>query len=339
MTECEKEPPIPDNTEDKVMIDKLPSDILEILLKDRTTGKNILWATDNYSSHGSAYSKDCTIELPLITGHHSRLIKPRTMKSQREQTLRTRDMAETFTPSWICNKQNNLVDEAWFGRKVVFNTENDKSWITSEEKISFPDIKGKSWQDYVKAPRMEMTCGEAPYLISLYDTTTGEQIPIADRIGILDRKLRIVGENTDSKEEWVSWTTEAYKATYGYEFQGDNLLLARENLMFSFMDYYQNHFNKLPDQALIEEIATIISWNLWQMDGMKFVVPYSCVNETSIQPDLFGDVEETLLVCSGCRSGNIEAHNGIYCKIKDWSKNRVIKAVSLLRGEVCSVQV
>ena len=339
MTECEKEPPIPDNTEDKVMIDKLPSDILEILLKDRTTGKNILWATDNYSSHGSAYSKDCTIELPLITGHHSRLIKPRTMKSQREQTLRTRDMAETFTPSWICNKQNNLVDEAWFGRKDVFNTENDKSWITSEEKISFPDIKGKSWQDYVKAPRMEMTCGEAPYLISLYDTTTGEQIPIADRIGILDRKLRIVGENTDSEEEWVNWTTEAYKATYGYEFQGDNLLLARENLMFSFMDYYQNHFNKLPDQALIEEIATIISWNLWQMDGMKFVVPYSCVNETSIQPDLFGDVEETLLVCSGCRSGNIEAHNGIYCKIKDWSKNRVIKAVSLLRGEVCSVQV
>ena len=339
MTECEKEPPIPDNTEDKVMIDKLPSDILEILLKDRTTGKNILWATDNYSSHGSAYSKDCTIELPLITGHHSRLIKPRTMKSQREQTLRTRDMAETFTPSWICNKQNNLVDEAWFGRKDVFNTENDKSWITSEEKISFPDIKGKSWQDYVKAPRMEMTCGEAPYLISLYDTTTGEQIPIADRIGILDRKLRIVGENTDSEEEWVNWITEAYKATYGYEFQGDNLLLARENLMFSFMDYYQNHFNKLPDQALIEEIATIISWNLWQMDGMKFVVPYSCVNETSIQPDLFGDVEETLLVCSGCRSGNIEAHNGIYCKIKDWSKNRVIKAVSLLRGEVCSVQV
>lgn len=339
MTECEKEPPIPDNTEDKVMIDKLPSDILEILLKDRTTGKNILWATDNYSSHGSAYSKDCTIELPLITGHHSRLIKPRTMKSQREQTLRTRDMAETFTPSWICNKQNNLVDEAWFGRKDVFNTENDKSWITSEEKISFPDIKGKSWQDYVKAPRMEMTCGEAPYLISLYDTTTGEQIPIADRIGILDRKLRIVGENTDSEEEWVNWTTEAYKATYGYEFQGDNLLLARENLMFSFMDYYQNHFNKLPDQALIEEIATIISWNLWQMDGMKFVVPYSCVNETSIQPDLFGDVEETLLVCSGCRSGNIEAHNGIYCKIKDWSKDRVIKAVSLLRGEVCNVQV
>ena len=230
----------------------------------------------------------------------------------------------------MCNKQNNLVDEAWFGRMNVFNTENEKSWMASEGRISFPDIKGKTWQDYVKAPRMEMTCGEAPYLVSLYDTTTGEQIPISDRIGLLDRKLRIVGENTDSEEDWIKWAIEAYKATYGYEFQGDNLLLARENLMFSFIDYYQSRFGNLPDQALMEEIAVIISWNIWQMDGMKFVVPYSCVNETSIQPDFFGDVEETLLVCSGCRSGDIKAHNGIYCKIKDWSKNRVIKAVSLL---------
>lgn len=330
MTDCENTPGIPDKTEDKVIIDKLPSDILEILLKDRTTGKNILWATDNYDSHGSAYTKDRPIELSLITGHHSRLIKPRTLKSQREQILRTRDMAETFTPSWICNKQNNLVDEVWFGKKDVFNTEKDKSWIASEEKIAFPDIKGKTWQDYVKAPRMEMTCGEAPYLVSLYDTTTGEHIPIAERIGLLDRKLRIVGENTDTEEDWINWATEAYKATYGYEFQGDNLLLARENLMYSFIDYYQNRFSKLPNQTLMEEIAVIISWNIWQMDGMKFVVPYSCVNETSIQPDLFGDVEETLLVCPGCRSGDIKAHNGIYCKIKDWSKNKVIKAVSLL---------
>ena len=63
MTDCENTPSIPDKTEDKVKIDKLPSAILEILLYDRTTGKNILWATDNYSSHGSAYKKDCPIEI------------------------------------------------------------------------------------------------------------------------------------------------------------------------------------------------------------------------------------------------------------------------------------
>ncbi len=316
--------------EEKSNIFKLSSKILEILLKDRSTGKNILWATDNYSSHGPEYGKEKAIELPLITGHHSRLVKPRTMKSQREQMLRTRDMAETFTPSWICNKQNNLVDEAWFGRKDVFNTETGKSWVPSDGAVGFCDVPGKTWQDYVKAPRLEMTCGEAPYLVSLYDTTSGEQIPIKQRIGLLDRKLRVVGENTLTEEEWVKWAVEAYKATYGYEFQGDNLLLARENLIFTFIDYFQDRFNRLPAQNLIDEIAFIISWNLWQMDGMKYVVPFSCINETESQLSLFGDTEESLLECPGCKTGNVRAHNGTYCKIMNWKEGKAITAVSLL---------
>lgn len=319
-----------DNVEELKNIYKLTSRILEILLKDRSTGKNILWATDNYSSHGPEYEKEKTIELPLITGHHSRLVKPRTMKSQREQVLRTRDMAETFTPSWICNKQNNLVDEAWFGRKNVFNTETDKAWIPSDGIIEFSDVPGKTWQDYVKAPRLEMTCGEAPYLASLYDTTSGERIPTRQRIGLLDRKLRVVGENTSTEEEWVQWAVEAFKATYGYEFQGDNLLLARENLIFTFIDYYRVEFGKLPEEAKLEDVATIISWNLWQMDGMKFVVPYSCVNDELGQLELFDDGPTNLLECSGCKTGNVRMHNGTYCRIKDWKENKTITAVSLL---------
>ena len=31
-----------------------------------------------------------------------------------------------FTPSWVCNAQNNLIDDAWFGRKGVFNEEITK---------------------------------------------------------------------------------------------------------------------------------------------------------------------------------------------------------------------
>ena len=31
--------------------------LLEILLKDRTTGKNIIWATDNYAHYGEKYAK------------------------------------------------------------------------------------------------------------------------------------------------------------------------------------------------------------------------------------------------------------------------------------------
>ena len=50
------------------------------------------------------------------------------------QQQRSREMAEVFTPSWICNKQNNLIDNAWFGRENVFNVEIDNpdgshSWI------------------------------------------------------------------------------------------------------------------------------------------------------------------------------------------------------------------
>lgn len=29
-----------------------------------------------------------------------------------------RDKAEVFTPSWVCNAQNNLVDNQWFGKKM-----------------------------------------------------------------------------------------------------------------------------------------------------------------------------------------------------------------------------
>ena len=81
---------------------------------------------------------------------------------------------------------NNHCDAEWFGKENVFNIEKEDSWISTTEKIQFPE--GKSWMDYIDSRRLEITCGEAPYLVSRYDTTTGEEIPIENRIGILDRK-------------------------------------------------------------------------------------------------------------------------------------------------------
>jgi hypothetical protein len=68
---------------------------------------------------------------------------PRVKKDRDLQISRVREMAEVFTPSWICNPQNNLIDHAWFGRENVFNTEieegnGNKSWIINEDKIKFP---------------------------------------------------------------------------------------------------------------------------------------------------------------------------------------------------------
>lgn len=308
----------------------LSQSLLEILLKDQTTKRNIIWATDNYAGKGRGYRSDAPIKVTMITGRNGRTIKPRIEKSKRELRMRTREKAEVFTPSWICNAQNNLVDSQWFGRENVFNKEVCKGWKTNKKKIVFP--QDKTWQDYVLAERLEISCGEAPYLVSRYDTVTGEIIPVKDRIGLLDRKLRVVSENNDSEPDWMDWATQAIQSVYGYDWQGDNVLLARENLLFTFIDYYIDKFGLAPMNEYLLEIAKIISWNIWQMDGLKCVVPNTCKQEQVIQMSMFeDDIQST--VCEGCRTNNIRKHNGIYCKIKDWKKNKIIKFVDMIEGD------
>ena len=103
---------------------KLDEELLEILLQDKTTGKNIIWATDNYLSYGDCYAPDKEILIELITSKNGNIIKPRVEKSKEEQQKRVRQKAEVFTPAWVCNAQANLVDDAWFGRKSQFNIED-----------------------------------------------------------------------------------------------------------------------------------------------------------------------------------------------------------------------
>ena len=98
---------------------KIDPELLAILLKDKTTGNNIIWATDNYSKYGFSYSAEKEIKIELITSRHGGIIKPRIEKSKTEQQQRVRQKAEVFTPSWICNMQNNKVDEEWFGRRII----------------------------------------------------------------------------------------------------------------------------------------------------------------------------------------------------------------------------
>ena len=302
-------------------------DLLTILLKDMTTNKNILWGTDNYIDHGYHYSPEKEMYVEQITGYNGNVIKPRTKKSKIEQTKRSRDKAEVFTPAWVCNKQNNLVDNQWFGYENIFNVETINGWKCKKSKIKFPD--GKTWMDYVNDLRLEITCGEAPYLVSRYDTTTGEVIPVMHRIGLLDRKIRVINENVSGEDEWISWVEKAFKSVYGYEWQGDSLLIARENLLYTFADNYIFKFEKKPSVDLIKRIANIIVWNLFQMDGIKFVIPYSCKNETIIDYTLFGE-EKHVTECSGCKKNSYRMHNGIYAKIMNWNTNRKIKFVSLM---------
>ncbi len=313
----------------------LSEDLLKLLLSDKTTKKTLIWATDNYTSKGYGFSAKDFISLTAISGRRGSIIKPRIEKSKEEIKKRIRDKAEVFTPSWVCNSQNNLVDEAWFGRKDVFNTESEHTWATQTSPITFPD--GKTWQEYVKSNRLEITCGEAPYLVSRYDTVSGEIIPLQNRIGLLDRKLRVIGENVQTDREWLEWAKWAFKSIYAYDWQGDNVILARENILFTFIDYYLERFKAMPTTELLLEIAEIIVWNVWQMDGLKCVIPNSCVstdNQTQ-QVSLFAeDNVSKKEECIGCTKNNIHKHTGVYCKIMDWEKGKAIKFVSMISGRV-----
>ena len=307
----------------------LSPEVLEILLIDHTKNqhseiseKNIIWATDMYEAeHGSKdYSFFAPIKPELITGENGNVIRPRVAKSIEEQKLRIKQKAEVFTPTWVCNAQNNLIDEQWFGRKNVFNTENsDHTWTPNSEKITFPE--GKTWKNYVSDVRLEITCGEAPYLVSRYDTTTGEPLVIENRIGLLDRKLRVVSENTQLTGEWLKYAYSALKSVYGYEWQGDSLLIARENALYTFIDYHKQKFGTEPLLKSIKYATYIISWNLWQMDGLKFVVPESCKSAAvPMQLSMFGQVAVQRKMCLGCLKNSYTGHSGIKCLVRDWKK-------------------
>ena len=84
---------------------------------------NIIWATDNYSPLGEGFKIDDPILSNNIINEYGLIIRPRVKKTKTEQVARARNKAEVFTPSWLCNKQNNLVDENWFGEKFLFNKE------------------------------------------------------------------------------------------------------------------------------------------------------------------------------------------------------------------------
>lgn len=298
-------------------------ELLDKLLIDHTTKENIFWATHNYEVLGDAYGYHQKITRELITGEHGTVIMPRVLKAKSVQSERVKDMAEVFTPSWVCNAQINLIDEAWFGHPNTFNTENpqDHTWKETEGKIVFPNTKGKTWKDYVGDNRLEITCGEGPYLCNRYDATTGEYFDVLNhRCGIMDRKLRVVRENTETSAQFLTYAKKAYECTYGYEWQGDNLLLAREAMLYTFVDNYKEKFGKMPSLKSMMYIAYVIGWNIFQMDGLKFVIPDSCQTRVRRAPKVFGGVEEIVEECPGCKTGDRTLHNGIYCKVRDWRK-------------------
>lgn len=268
--------------------------LLTILLKDRTTNKNIVWASPSYEGMGKPFCADQPIKKNLIKGPYDSIIQPRVERNKRNQEIRTRKRGEVFTPPWLVDKQVS----------IVMNEIGD---------ISFESFIALRW--------LELACGEAPYIVTRYDSVSGDIIPVDNRAGFLDRKLQRIAEESTTEKEFIKWSKVAYESSYGYELQGDSLLLARENLLLSFCEHYNHKFNKLPTMKVIKQIATIISYNIFQMNGLTKQTPYSNDSKGNIQLNLFDEVNE-------------QAKKGdLFTLVKDW-KNKVLVCVdSISKGD------
>lgn len=295
--------------------------VLDTLLKDKSTGKNIIWATDPPEELQTVMYEPVTDKSQITTQQlgltHYEVVLPRMMKQTDTQQQRTRKKGEVFSPAWVCNKMNNALDADWFrglgAEQTIgqFTVELPQGWQMVETPVQFPVCKGRTpaWVQYVQSRRLEVTCGEAPFLASRYDAATGEMIPVARRIGILDRKLRVVSENAATEDEWRKYATHAVQSTYGYEYQGDNLLLARVNLLLTYAEHLQARWQRKPTEEELQAIAKIISWNLWQMDGLHLSVPGGKPQPEAEQLDLFS------------MFGAAEPQPPtVSCKVKNWRK-------------------
>ena len=289
-------------------------DVLPILLKDHTTGKNIVFATDSYAQQGEQYAPTSCMTERTLAG-----IEPRIAKQTHKQAERTRKRAEVFTPAWICCKMNNFCDEQWFNGDCPFNVQYETTWRALSKPVPFPNAK--AWQKYVDSRRLEITCGEAPFLASRYDASTGNILPVSRRIGILDRKLRVVSENAQTETDWLEWALRALQSVYGYELQGDSLLIARINLLATFADFLAYRWGRLATERELKQAARIISRNLWQMDGINAAVPFAKKTKDT-QLTLFDDLELQAEI----------AESFLSPKIKNWRGKKIIEFKQLAKS-------
>ena len=243
--------------------------LLPQLLFDQTTKRNLLLATDGYKE---AYGLSSTDRLSLVfLREHPDAIMPRALKPREIQKKRSKKKAEIFTPIRIVKQMVDMIDQQYFNDRIEYP---DGEGAPTTLEIDLDDLQyRKLLPDYMSKTWLEITCGEAPYIVTRYDTETGEMIPVRERVGFLDIKLRIAGEIAETYGDWMIMVSDAYKSAYGYEYQGDSLLIARINLIMTLFEYQQEYWPEAEMDGFAADIAKVISWNVFQMDGLKNTIP------------------------------------------------------------------
>ena len=77
MSNKDKSPSLIDIREDDLLA--LSAEVLDTLLRDHTTGRNIFWATHDYEALGPDYDYHSEILPHLITGEYGMVIRPRVL--------------------------------------------------------------------------------------------------------------------------------------------------------------------------------------------------------------------------------------------------------------------
>ena len=84
-------------------------------------------------------------------------------------------------------------------------------------------------------------------------------------------------------------------------------------------------FGHKPDLSLLKQIARIISWNIWQMDGITLTAPFSESPRVITQISIFDfiDLDE---------EEKEQEKEPIPCKIFDWRSNNSLEFKSMIKG-------
>ena len=101
---------------------------------------------------------------------------------------------------------------------------------------------------------------------------------------------------------------------------GDNLLIARINLLMTFVDYMNNKWYRQPEKTELRKVANIISWNVRQMDGLKGTVPMGVLKEEYHQMSLFEPFQEV---------EEADDDPEVRCRIYDWRSEKSILYLDL----------
>lgn len=215
----------------------IDDNIIKVLLEDITTRNNITLGNDDYEGYKS--TDEISIEM-------AKTFQPRAFKNKDLKKDRTKKKAEIFTPPNIVEKMNNQIEE---------------------------EIKDLGLDEYIRFKWLEITCGEGAYITSRYNATTGEAIKIEERVGFLDKKLYAVNNYFNNEDSWRHSAVMALTSCYGFEYQGDNLFLTRLNVLKTIKENYYHVFKEELSNDYLLDIANIIKYNFFQMDGIKYKTP------------------------------------------------------------------